>query len=486
MHIKVAHHLFSDTTFRRGYDYVNWGLVLNKPQTHAHVYDFMVVGTKRYQTSITVDDGGHLLSALCDCKGKRYCKHLAASFIVLSQHKKDMYQTQPYLKIPEDFSEYVFNLDKQYHEIIDILTLALEHAQTNEDTDVLFEAYEFYMEQMDWLFNHHHDMHAIDLFEWMLDEFVSYWTSANNDCIDMDFFHKQTNWIEQLVHNKKVDPLRIINDVSLWMELYQEIDDAVINEWLMILSEYAKDEEFISDLHDLFEVAKANLEDEKRLIEAHYFYSMHSMNYFPFESIDVNEYPKIVRHLVNKAIENEDFFTANELIMKQIQTKPKYEDIYWVSLWVMISEQNDDEQQVKEALRWLFYCGEINAYHQLKASVDRRCWNDEVEIMFDQYQQGVFSDWTYRQLLVLERRFDLLKEHVRKHPWFISQLNRHLIDVDPDFVFATLRQWIISRFKEFKDEKGLQPWIVLFSSYFGEDEGYELLKQIKDDAPTNN
>ncbi len=101
--------------------------------------------------------------------------------------------------------------------------------------------------------------------------------------------------------------------------------------------------------------------------------------------------------------------------------------------------------------------------------------------MLDEYEVGRFSDWTYRQLLVLEQCWDLLIEHVKEHPWFISQLNRHLIDVDPDFVYEKLRQWIKERYLEFKDEAGLRPWIVLFSSYFGESEGYALLEEIKNE-----
>ena len=480
MHIKVAHHLFSDTTFRRGYDYVNWGLVLNKPQQHAHVYEFSVVGTKRYQTSITVDDVGHLLSATCDCHGKRYCKHLAASFILLSQSKKDEYQTQPYLKIPDDFNEYVFDLKKHEKQIIEVCNLALEHAKSDEDSDVLFEAYEFYMDQMQWLSEHHYFDSVLVILEWMMDEFVSYWTSTNNDCYEMDFFDKQTQWLEKLVRDKNTDSKRVIEDVTLWLELYPEIRDSVINKWLILLSEYAKNSERIPLLEGLFERAKECVDDDQHLIEAHYFFSKESMVYFPFEAIDVTKYSKIVRHMVDVAIEKQEYTSALELIFTQVQKQPKYEDIPWVSLWVMICEINDDNESLKSALRWLFYCGETSGYHQLKESVDRRKWKDEVDIMLTQYNEGVFSDWTYRQLLVLERRWDLLKKHVKKHPWFISQLNKHLIDIDPDFVYDTLRQWIISRYKEFKDEQTIKPWIVLFSSYFSEEEGYKLLLELKE------
>lgn len=482
MHIKVAHHLFSDTTFRRGHDYFNWGLVLTKPQKDAHVYEFVVVGTKHYHTNITVDDVGHLLSAHCDCQGKRYCKHLAASFIVLSHHKKDDYQIQPYLNIPDDFNEYVMDVDQQVKEVIGIMKLALNHAQKHDDTDVLFEAYEFYMDQMDWYLNNHHDQTALTLFSWMMDEFISYWTSANNDCIDMDFFAKQTLWIDVLVHHKIVSPEVLIEEVRLWLALYPEIPMPVINDWLTHLSQYAKEEVYRVPLQALFNLVKERDFDEHQLVEAYYFLAKHSNVFFPYDVIDVNAYPKIVYDLVEKAMANFDYESALPLIKTQIQDKPKYEDIPWTSLWVMISELTEQEASLKEALRWLFYCGEINGYHQLKAMIDRRDWKAEVDVMLHEHAQGRFSDWTYRQLLVLEQRWDLLKAHVQDHPWFISQLNRHLIDVEPEFVYQTLRQWIKDRYREFKDERGLRPWIVLFSSYFSEAEGYQLLEEIKKES----
>lgn len=481
MHIKVAHHLFADTTFRRGHDYYNWGLVLTKPQKYPHVYENVVVGTKHYHTNITVDDAGHLLSAHCDCQGKRYCKHLAASFIVLAQHKKDEYQIQPYLHIPDDFNEYVVNVFDHVKEVIEVCNLALSHAQEREDSDILFEAYEFYMDQMDYYLNNDYDEAAFELITWMMDDFVSYWTSANNDCIEMDFFYKQTAWLNELVHNKVVDPQSLLEEIELWIELYPEISPIVMNEWLVIVSEYAKNSQCHGALDSLFKVVKERIGDDKLMIEAYYFLAKHSNKFFPYDTIDINRYPRIAYDLVEKAMLIGDYQSALSLIPPQIQSKPKYEDIPWTSLWVMISETLEDETSLKEALRWLFYCGEVNGYHQLKAMVDRRLWKDEIKIMLDEYEVGRFSDWTYRQLLVLEQCWDLLIEHVKEHPWFISQLNRHLIDVDPDFVYEKLRQWIKERYLEFKDEAGLRPWIVLFSSYFGESEGYALLEEIKNE-----
>jgi hemoglobin-like flavoprotein/flagellin-specific chaperone FliS len=479
MHIRVAHHLFSDTRFKRGFDYVNWGLVLNKPQHYPHVYEFLVKGTKEYHTSITVDDVGHLLSATCDCKGGRYCKHLAASIILLSQQKQQLYQMHPYLRIPEDFNDQVYDINKQFQMIIDTCKLALDHAKTQESTDVLFEAYEFYMEQMEWLIDHELNDHAIELLEWMMDEFVSYWTSANSDCIEMNFFYKQTQWIEALIDCKRIDPRRIMNDVMIWLQLYPEISDSVINEWLYLLSGYGYDDMFDEDLELLFEQAKQSVKDEKKLTEAHYFYANNKQKPFKLEDDEISYYPKIVRALVNQVMEVENYEVALEYILSQVQPRPKYEDIPWVSLWVFIKEKQEDKQGLKQALRWLFYCGEVNGYHQLKSMVDRRLWKSEVDIMLDEYQQGIYSDWTYRQLLVLEHDWERLKQHVQKHPWFISQLNKHLIDVDPDFVYTYLKQWIHLRYEEFHDWQSLQQWIVLFSSYFSEEQGWLLVNELK-------
>ncbi len=480
MHIRVAHHLFTDTRFRRGFDYVNWGLVLNKPQQHPHVYEFTVMGTKEYHTSITVDDVGHLLSATCDCKGGRYCKHLASSFILLSQQKKQLYMMQPYLDIPEDFNDQVYNISIHYRNIIQTCMLALDHAKVQESTDVLFEAYEFYMEQMEWLIDHGFYEHALELFEWMMDEFVSYWTSTNNDCQEMDFFKKQTQWLDALIDASNIDPLRIINDVLLWLQLYPEMDDAVINDWLVLLSVYGKNDDLSDDLRLLYEQAKDSIEDDMTLVEASYFYDHHRNHTRSYDLDTIKKYPKIIRHQVELAMENDLLEHALTLIFTQIQSRPKYEDIPWVSLWVYIKEKQEDEAGLKEALRWLFYCGETNGYHQLKAMVDRRIWKQEVDVMLQQYEQGVFSDWTYRQLLVLEHEWDRLKAHIKEHPWFISQLNKHLIDVDPDFVYEYLKEWIHLRYREFKDWESLQPWITLFASYFSEEQGWNLVKELKE------
>ncbi len=479
MHIRVAHHLFSDTRFKRGFDYVNWGLVLNKQQSYPHVYEFLVMGTKQYHTSITVDDVGHLLSATCDCKGGRYCKHLAASFILLSQQKQQLYQLQPYLKIPEDFNDQVYNINKHLNEIIDTCKLALEHAKTRESTDVLFEAYEFYMEQMEWLIDHEFHEHALELLEWMMDEFVSYWTSTNSDCLEMNFFFKQTKWVEELIDCNRIDPRRIINNIMLWVQLYPEIRDSVINEWLFLLCEYAEDDMFDEDLANLFDQAKQSVKQEKQLTEANYFYALAKNKPFNLVDDEMQYYPKIIRLLVEKSMETNDFDRALTLIFTQIQPRPKYEDIPWVSLWVFIKEKQEDEQGLKQALRWLFYCGETNGYHQLKSMVDRRQWKQEVDIFLKEYAQDVFSDWTYRQLLVLEQDWYRLKQHIEKHPWFISQLNRHLIDIDPDFVYTYLRKWIHLRYQEFHNWQSLQPWINLFSSYFSEEQGWLLVNDLK-------
>lgn len=478
MHIRVAHHLFSDTRFRRGYDYVNWGLVLHKAQSQPHVFDFTVMGTRKYHTSITVDDAGHLLFATCDCQGNRYCKHLAASLILLSKHKKDLYQTQTYLSIPEDFNDYVLDVESHSKDMIDVCSMALKHAQSVEDSDVLFEAYEFYMEQMGWLSDHQHDHLVIAFLEWMMDEFVSYWTSTNKDCLEMNFFSKQTQWIEFLIQHRAIDPRRIIHDLILWIQLYPEIKDEVINDWLVLACAYNNDEEVAEDLSLLFKEASENVIDEKKLVEAWYFYALNHQEKFPFASVDAMKHPKIARHLVEQAILLHHDPNALKLIKSQIQNKPKYEDIPWVSLWVMLSERNQDESELKQSLRWLFYCGETNGYHQLKGMVDRRLWNSEVSKMFQDYKNDVFSDWTYRQLLVLEKDWDKLKEHVKEHPWFISQLNQYLIDVDPDFVYDTLRSWIIKRYREFEDWPSIQPWIALFSSYFSEEQGWLLVSDI--------
>lgn len=479
MHIRVAHHLFSDTRFRRGYDYVNWGLVQNKVQSQPNVFDFVVVGTKKYHTSITVDDVGHLLFATCDCGGNRYCKHLAASFILLSKHKKDLYQMQAYLSIPEDFNDYVFDMNHHLKEMISVCSLALEHAQSVDDSDVLFEAYEFYMDQMEWLTEHHHDHLVIAFLEWMMDEFVSYWTSTNNDCLEMNFFNKQTQWIEYLIKQRVIDPRRIIRDITMWIQLYPEIRDEVINDWLVLVCDYSDDEELNEDLAVLFKEAVANVTKENKLVEAWYFYSLNHKERFPYPGLDTMKHPKIARYLIEQAIVQGKDHNALALIKSQIQSSPKYEDIPWVSLWVMLCERNQNPEETKQALRWLFYCGEVNGYHQLKGMIDRRIWKEEVAIMFDDYTNKVFSDWTYRQLLVLEGEWDLLKQHVEKHPWFISQLNQYLIDVDPNYVYNTLKEWIINRFLEFRDWPSIQPWISLFSSYFTEEEGWLLVSEIK-------
>lgn len=479
MHIRVAHHLFSDTRFRRGHDYVNWGLVLSKAQVQPHVFEFTVMGTRKYHTSITVDDVGHVLFAICDCQGNRYCKHLAASFILLSNHKKDLYQTETYLSIPEDFNDYVFDMETHYKEMVDVCSTALKHAQVDEDSDVLFEAYEFYMEQMEYLIDHQHDHLVIAFLEWMMDEFVSYWTSTNNDCINMNFFSKQTQWIEYLIHQQTIDPCRILSDLGLWIQLYPEIKDEVINDWLVLACAFNDDEAVSDELASLFLIANERVLDENKLVEAWYFYALNHKERFPFNSVDAMKHPKIARYLIEQAILLNHDVNALQLIKSQIQEKPKYEDISWVSLWVMLSERNENTDELKQALRWLFYCGEVSGYHQLKAMVDRRVWKDEVLIMLNEYDQGVYSDWTYRQLLVLEKDWERLKDHVFKHPWFISQLNQYLIDVDPEFVYITLKNWIINRYKEFKDWESMLPWISLFSSYFSEEEGWALVDLLK-------
>lgn len=480
MHISVAHHLFTDTRFKRGVDYVNWGLVMNIPNQHPHVFDLLVVGTKDYHTTITVDDVGHVLSAACDCGGGRYCKHLAASFIFLSRQPKQSYQMKKQLDVDLDLEKLIYQKQSLSKAIIDVCQKALNLSKQQEQLDVLFEAYEFYSEQIAWLLDHDQAESATEVLEWMMDEFVSYWTASSNDCVEMNFFDKQTEWIKGIIQSGQVDPRRIINDVMIWLQLYVEIKDETVNDWLLALIDCIDDGDLVDDVVAVLHQAKEKIKQPSKIVEAEYFLERAKNPNAPIV-IDENKtiYPKIAQVYIDELIKQGQYQQAVNYVLSQIQKKPKYEDIVWVVQWVFLMEKLDDFEGLKQALRWLFYCGQEQALEQLQSHCDRRKWHQEVDYMLLQYQQKAYSDWTYRQLLVAEKRWELLKEHVKTNPWFITQLHKHLISPYPDFVYEQLKQWIMQRHAQSDDNHALKPWIMLFTSYFGEAEGWDLLAQLR-------
>ena len=150
MHIRFAHHLFDDYIFRRGVDYMEWGLVRKRPMTDPHVFNVVVDGTRPYNINIAVDDAGHLLSHTCDC-GVHHCKHMAASFIMLSQRQNKDYEIQTVLNLDSNINASIQDPALLHTVVIEQLAIALAAATQNENVDLLFEAYEYYNEQMHWL-----------------------------------------------------------------------------------------------------------------------------------------------------------------------------------------------------------------------------------------------------------------------------------------------------------------------------------------------
>lgn len=480
MHIRHAHHLFNDRTFHRGVDYVEWGMVRIKPQMTPHVFDVIVKGTRLYKINIAVDDAGHLLSYQCDCHG-HHCKHLAASFIMLAARNYKQYQTSQQLNLVSVQNTHYQDTSTIHEDVILQLSKALSVAKKSENTDALFEGYEYYMETMEWLLQNHFVESALSVFEYMMDDYVSYWSAISVDVEEMNLFAKQTPWIKRIFQSYKVDPRRLLMDMLLYFQLYPEVDDQVLTDWLLILGDLAVEGDFEEDIDLVLKEAKLHIKDVKCLSEI----------YFVLEMTEALEEEKVfyaLEHLesdvcANYAIQYYEFSGQYDEIIRicrqKMKPRPKHEDIPWVLSMLRAYEQKEDNFGMVSTLKWLYYCGDLNAIEHLKRRTDRRQWRDVVNDLINEYHQGAYSDWVYRDLLIKERKHELLLQYTNENPNLISQLHQYLVDDYPDWVYALLLKWIAQIYKQDPTFEAVKPWIRLVSEYFGEDEGWSLVNEYR-------
>jgi len=477
MHIRHAHHLFNDYVFQRGIEYVEWGMVRHRPQITPHVFDLVVEGTRAYGLNLAVDDVGHILSYKCDCLTE-HCKHLAASIVYLSQRQLTQYQTTPKMVWKENLAEDILDVSLISTAIIEQLNNALEIARVDDSMDTLFEAYEYYMDQMHWLFEHDLSQQAVIVLEYVMDDMVSYWTSKNNDCVRMSFFDKQTGWIKKIIQSDHVDPLRSLSNILIWYQLYSEIPPRVIADWLVLAANLASDEHLYLDVVELIETIlnEAPLND----VYADVRFALALARKDEQRVADlVSKYPQSIlmrRYLIDKAIEQENWHEVIRLSREKIQSRPKYEDLIWVYDMLKAYENLQDRNGVLLTLRWLYYCGEPMALDHLKSLVDRRLWRLTVEEMITEYQHKAYSDWMYRDLLIKEQNWEFLLQYVKENPKLISQLHPYLVNLYPDFVYEYLKDWITMIYKRDQNLESLKPWIAIMTDYFGEEEGWKLIE----------
>lgn len=479
MHIRFAHHLFDDYIFRRGVDYMEWGLVRKRPMTDPHVFNVVVDGTRPYNINIAVDDAGHLLSHTCDC-GVHHCKHMAASFIMLSQRQNKDYEIQTVLNLDSNINASIQDPALLHTVVIEQLAIALAAATQNENVDLLFEAYEYYNEQMHWLLDHHCYLPALVVLEFMMDEIVSYWTASNNDLEQMNFFKKQTMWIKAIASSYQIDPRRLISDVLLWTQLYPEIKDEVKGLWLQALCVFASDDLLQEEILHVIGSISEGIEHPQILAEIEFAYKLHA------SERDIETYALghldsdlIRNYLIDLYLKRREPLKVIPLCREKIRKSPKHEDVGWVGLMLEAYQQLDDDLGFRSTLKWLYYCGESNALDHLRSMTDRRVWRDVVDDMIREFHQGAFSDWVYRHLLTEEKRWEEMAVYVQRNPGFIAQLYPYLIDPYPHMVYDMLLEHIERLYRRESRLDLIMPWISVISEYFSETEGWQLIEKYK-------
>lgn len=479
MHIRFAHHLFDDYIFRRGVDYMEWGLVRKRPMSDPHVFNVVVDGTRPYNINIAVDDAGHLLSHTCDC-GVHHCKHMAASFIMLSQRQNKDYEIQTVLNLDSNINASIQDPALLHTVVIEQLAIALAAATKNENVDLLFEAYEYYNEQMHWLLDHHCYLPALVVLEFMMDEIVSYWTASNNDLEQMNFFKKQTMWIKAIASSYQIDPRRLISDVLLWTQLYPEIKDEVKGLWLQALCVFASDDLLQEEILHVIGSISEGIEHPQILAEIEFAYKLHAsesdIEVFALEHLDSD---LIRNYVIGQYLKRREPLKVIPLCRQKIRKSPKHEDIGWVGLMLEAYQQLDDDMGFRSTLKWLYYCGESNALDHLRSMTDRRVWRDVVDDMIREFHQGAFSDWVYRHLLTEEKRWEEMAVYVQQHPGFIAQLYPYLIDPYPHMVYDMLLEHIERLYRRESRLDLIMPWISVISEYFSETEGWQLIEKYK-------
>ncbi len=479
MHIRFAHHLFDDYIFRRGVDYMEWGLVRKRPISDPHVFDMVVDGTRPYHIQIAVDDAGHLLSHTCDC-GVRHCKHQAASFIMLSQRQSKDYEVGSHLHLDSNINATIQDPDQLHTVVIEQLTLALQAAAQNENVDILFEAYEYYNEQMHWLLDHHCYQPALIVLEFMMDEIVSYWTASNNDLEKMNFFKKQTMWIKAIAASYQIDPRRLISDVLLWTQLYPEISHEVKGLWLQALCVFASDDLLKEDLLHVIDSISEGIDHPLILAEIEFAYKLAAQESDLLEYAKAHKDSDLIRsHLIEIYLQQNRSKEVVELCRQKIRQSPKHEDVGWVGSMLEAYRQLEDDTGFRATLKWLYYCGEGNALEHLRSMTDRRLWRQEVDDMIREFHQGAFSDWVYRHLLTEEKRWEELAVYVGENPHFIAQLHPYLIDPYPHMVYELLIEHIERLYRREQRIEIIAPWISVISEYFSEAEGWALIEKYK-------
>ncbi len=479
MHIRFAHHLFDDYIFRRGVDYMEWGLVRKRPMTDPHVFNVVVDGTRPYNINIAVDDAGHLLSHTCDC-GVHHCKHMAASFIMLSQRQNKDYEIQTVLNLDSNINASIQDPAQLHTVVIEQLAIALAAATQNDNVDLLFEAYEYYNEQMHWLLDHHCYLPALVVLEFMMDEIVSYWTASNNDLEQMNFFKKQTMWIKAIASSYQIDPRRLISDVLLWTQLYPEIKDEVKGLWLQALCVFASDDLLQEEILHVIGSISEGIEHPQILAEIEFAYKLHA------SERDIETYALghldsdlIRNYLIGLYLKRREPLKVIPLCREKIRKSPKHEDVGWVGLMLEAYQQLDDDMGFRSTLKWLYYCGESNALDHLRSMTDRRVWRDVVDDMIREFHQGAFSDWVYRHLLTEEKRWEEMAVYVQRNPGFIAQLYPYLIDPYPHMVYDMLLEHIERLYRRESRLDLIMPWISVISEYFSETEGWQLIEKYK-------
>jgi hypothetical protein len=479
MHIRFAHHLFDDYIFRRGVDYMEWGLVRRRPLNDPHVFDMVVDGTRPYNIQIAVDDVGHVLSHTCDC-GVHHCKHLAASFIVLSQRQSKDYEVGMNLKLDSNINANVQDPALLHTVVIEQLAKALEVASKNENIDLLFEAYEYYTEQMHWLIDHYCYQSALVVLEYMMDEIVSYWTASNNDLEQMNFFKKQTLWIKSIASSYQIDPRRLISDVLLWTQLYPEIKDEVKGMWLVALCVFASDDLIRDDILHVIASVSEGIDHPKLLAEIEFSYKLHAdeegIETYALAHLDSD---LIRNYLIDIYLKKHESQKVIQLCREKIRKSPKHEDVVWVGPMLEAYRQLDDDMGFRATLKWMYYCGEHYALEHLRSITDRRIWREVVDDMIREFHQGAYSDWVYRHLLTEEKRWEQMAVYVSKNPYFIAQLYPYLMDPYPHMVYDLLIEHIDRLYRREKRIEIIMPWISVISEYFSEAEGWQLIEKYK-------
>ena len=479
MHIRFAHHLFDDYLFRRGVDYMEWGLVRKRPTSDPHVFNIVVEGTRPYNINIAVDDVGHLLSHTCDC-GVHHCKHMAASFIMLSQRQNKDYEIQTVLNLDSNINAHIQDPAQLHTVVVEQLEIALQAATQNDNVDVLFEAYEYYNEQMHWLLDHQCYQPALVVLEYMMDEIVSFWTASNNDLEKMNFFKKQTMWIKTIASSYQIDPRRLISDVLLWTQLYPEIKDEVKGLWSQALCVFASDDLLREEVLHVIGSITEGIEHPQILAEIEFAYKLHAGEIdIETYALDHLESDVIRKYLIDLYLKRRESFKVIQLCREKIRKSPKHEDVGWVGSMLEAYRQLDDDTGFRSTLKWLYYCGESNALDHLRSITDRRIWRDVVDDMIREFHQGAFSDWVYRHLLTEEKRWEQLSVYVGQNPDFIAQLYPYLIDPYPNMVFDLLVEYIERLYRRESRMDTIMPWISVISEYFSEAEGWQLIEKYK-------